>query len=177
MLSYELIYADANVGSKTALGSQGLTPVDGTVCPGFTLPSRVITRAAIYADETRVYGIRLLTTEGTADLGILRGTPVLQTFTPNAQFVGMYGTYFEGGFITSLGFLTYDPECTAGPVIQAETKDPNSLNDKPTVTVTDQSADVAEEGMDITLIIGVIVGVVLLGLLALCLYCLCKKKS
>ena len=58
--------------------------VKRSTCPGFVFASSFISQAVIYADDERVYGMRLLSISGPADFGSLTkgGTPVLETFLP-----------------------------------------------------------------------------------------------
>ena len=90
--------------------------VEQSTCPGFVFASSYISQAAIYADDERVYGMRLLSISGPADFGSLTkgDPPVLESFLPTEQFIGFYGS-FNGEYITSLGFLTNDPTCIPIP--------------------------------------------------------------
>ena len=58
--------------------------VKQSTCPGFIFASSYISQAAIYADDERVYGMRLLSVRGPADFGSLTkgDPPVLETFLP-----------------------------------------------------------------------------------------------
>ena len=59
------------------------TVVNSRSCPGFRFPSAYVNKAAIYADEERVYGIRLLFVNGPSYFGSLsKGIPVLESFGP-----------------------------------------------------------------------------------------------
>lgn len=107
LMSFTLILADSINQNRTKLKRAG---PDVGKCPGFTFPSSRVYKAAIYADESRVYGIRLLSVIGVSDIGSLRGTPVLFEFGSSQLPIGFYGTYTDAG-VTSLGFLTHDPNC------------------------------------------------------------------
>lgn len=108
LLSFTIILADNDDNSvRTKLGRIG---PDTGPCPGYIIPSNKVYKGAIYADKYRVYGVRLISVVAVTDIGSLRGTPILFEFSPNNLPVGFYGTYNVAG-ITSLGFLTYDPDC------------------------------------------------------------------
>ena len=86
--------------------------LEGQDCPGYIFPSQRIYKAAIYADENRVYGVKFLSVISESTLGSTKGTPTLVDFGPKTIPVGFYGTYGPDG-LTSLGFLSHDPACIA----------------------------------------------------------------
>ena len=62
-----------------------------------------------------------------ADLGSLKGTPILTTFSSSEVLIGFYGTYTEE-LITSLGFLVHDPTCV--PYVEPEPEPEPETDDK-----------------------------------------------
>lgn len=90
-------------------------------CPGYSFGTAFFEKAAIYADETKVYGIRLMSVLGPVDFGSVnnKGTTYLDEFSPGEKVIGFYGSYNDKE-ITSLGFLTHDPECIAIPEPEPE---------------------------------------------------------
>ena len=106
--SYTIVLADENDANRMMMPRIGNG--DSNDCPGYKFPDGVIVRAAIYADDNQVYGMRLQTYAGVADIGVLDGVPSLYDFNPTSQFIGFFGTK-TADKITSLGFLTHDPEC------------------------------------------------------------------
>lgn len=55
--SFTLILSDENSENRVAMETAGLKS-DSESCPGYRFPSPYIQKAAIYADEGRVYGVR-----------------------------------------------------------------------------------------------------------------------
>jgi len=117
-------------------------------------------KAAIYADENRVLGVRLLSVVGPTDIGSLRGTPVLYEFGPKTQPIGFYGTYTNAG-ITSLGFLTHDPDCIrfVPPVPEPEPEPVIWVPVIPKVVIVEEE----EEGSSGAIIAGILVPLLLIG--------------
>ena len=63
--SFSMIVADESGENRIRL-NEIVPNIDGLIqCPGFNMPSDTIYNGAIYADEERVYGIRLLTYDQT----------------------------------------------------------------------------------------------------------------
>ena len=136
------------------------TVVNSRSCPGFTFPSPFINKAAIYADDERIYGMRFLSVEGPADFGSLsKGIPILETFEPTEQLIGFYGSY-NGDIITSLGFLTNDPTCI--PIPDPEPEVEVEIIEIILKEVTMEDGD---GGLGIGMILGIVFGVLaLIGL-------------
>ena len=151
-------------------------------CNGYVFPSPYIYKAAIYADENRVYGIRFLSRIDATDIGGLRGTPVLENFSPTEVPIGFYGSYTDNG-ITSLGFLTHDPNCSLidseddlppierpdwDGIPEEEVEEPDNKDElivdilTPPDTDTSDQSD-GEGGSPVGMIIGIIVGVLALA--------------
>ena len=97
---------------------------------------------------------------GPSDIGSLRGTPVLFEFGPNELPIGFYGTYTDSG-ITSLGFLTHDPDCVRY-VPPAPEPEP-----EPEIWVPEPEPDpivVIEEETDPTpIVLGILIPLILIG--------------
>ena len=131
-------------------------------CPGYTFPSPRVYKAAIYADEVRIYGIRFLSVLGVSDIGNLRGTPILEEFGPNDVPIGFYGSYNDAG-ITSLGFLTHDPDCEAyfPPVIEPEPEP------EPVIWVPEPEPEVVtaedEGGSAAGIVLGILIPLILIA--------------
>ena len=82
IMSFSLVLAKTDRTDRIKLDRAGPQPPG--VCPGYTFPSPFVYKAAIYADENRVYGIRFLSAKDATDIGSLRGTPILERFTPES---------------------------------------------------------------------------------------------
>ena len=113
LVSFEIILADQNKENRVKLAKSGPTDqnIPNQVCSGHTFPWSYVYRAAIYADENRVYGIKLQAEESAVNIGSEKGVPVLQVFSETSQLIGFYGSQ-NGSQITSLGFITHDPKCS-----------------------------------------------------------------
>ena len=131
--------------------------VSHEVCPGFSFPNPLIYRAAIYADENQIYGIRLQSVKGVSDIGSLEGTPVLQYFDEKSQLIGFYGTE-NGEHITSLGFLMHDPEC----VYVVPAPEPEELEPELEVVEVEIAIALVEEEGGSGVIIGVVLGLLMI---------------
>ena len=74
-----MILKDTETGTKTPLDAVG--PIQPDKCPGHAIPSTLISMGAIFADENQVYGLRIVSSRGAADMGNLdKGTPILENF-------------------------------------------------------------------------------------------------
>ena len=82
IMSFSLVLAKTDRTDRIKLDRAGPQPPG--VCPGYTFPSPFVYKAAIYADENRVYVIRFLSAKDATDIGSLRGTPILERFTPES---------------------------------------------------------------------------------------------
>ena len=157
--SFTLILSDQNSENRVKLNTIGVVDSKQT-CPGYTFSSPLIYRAAIYADETRVYGMRLQSVKGVSDIGSLTGTPILTYFNENQQLIGFYGT-MGVDHITSLGFVMHDPECVAVAVTDEKSGTVNGSEEFDIELTTE--AGTSEESDETLIVVLVIFGVVLLA--------------
>ena len=116
--SFTLILSDENSENRVALDTVGISNDES--CQGYRFPSPYIQRAAIYADDNRVYGVRFQSLNDFTDFGSLTGNAVLNQFDIDQRLIGFYGSV-NGAVITSLGFLMHDPECDAQTEVQGGT--------------------------------------------------------
>ena len=72
--------------------------------------------ASIVAESDRVVGVRFQSTKGLATIGSIPRQAELEYFNQNRQLIGFYGTKTETGQVTSLGFLTHDPNCNVDTI-------------------------------------------------------------
>ena len=89
-----------------------------------------------------------------------KGTPILTEFNIKNQLIGFYGS-FNDQFITSLGFLTHDPNCVRIPPPEPEIEEEVIVKESLEVTSTEPSA-VEEEGSSTGMLIVIIVVVLIL---------------
>ena len=74
-----MVLKDSETGIKTPLDAIG--PIQPEKCPGHAIGSSLISMGAIFADENQVYGLRIVSSKGAADMGNLnKGTPILENF-------------------------------------------------------------------------------------------------
>ena len=113
---------------------------------------------------------------GPVDFGSVnnKGTTYLDEFSPGEKVIGFYGSYNDKE-ITSLGFLTHDPECIRIPEPEPE---PEVI---PEIEVElDVVAEVQEEtsGMGIGIILGAVgAGLVVIILVVVGLLCWRRRRN
>ena len=153
-------------------------------CNGFVFPSYLISKGVIYADTERVYGISLLIpSNGLTKIGSdQKGTPILTEFNIKNQLIGFYGSYNDQ-YITSLGFLTHDPNCVRIPPPEPEIEEEIIVEE---VTVTAEPPSAEEEGSStgmivviivmLLLVVGVVVGGIIMKKKGINPFSKCKCK-
>lgn len=158
LLGLSLILADSNNRNRINLNLHGRPEDIANDCPGYIFPSPNVYKAAIFADETRVYGVKFLSVIGESDIGSLKGTPTVVTFGPTTLPIGFYGTYGEVG-ITSLGILTHDPACTAimPPPEPEPEKKPEKVHWKPMAKKEEEESGGGSSVIAVAVIIPLIV--------------------
>lgn len=173
IMSFSLVLADKDRSNRIKLDRVGPKPAGQ--CQGYTFPSPFVYKAAIYADEHRVYGIRFLSTRDATDIGSLRGTPILEEFSPQSMPIGFYGSYTEAG-ITSLGFLTHDPSCVKEVVDEPEPEPVVPV--APVIEIIEIEESPAEESSgSLGLILGISLGLaVVIGLIVGLIIFLRRRK-
>ena len=67
--SFTIVIADENDENRMKMPIVGTG--DGRDCPGYAFTEGMLVRAAIYADESEVYGIRFQSPTGVSDIGLL----------------------------------------------------------------------------------------------------------
>ena len=86
--SFTLIMSDKNLNNWVKLNPVGA--ITGDTCQGYAFHSPDIIRAAIYADQSRVYGMRLQTAKDVTDLGRLTGKPY-HTWPTSIRQMSLFG--------------------------------------------------------------------------------------
>ena len=156
--AFSLILSNQSNENRTELQRAGPGSED---CSGFVFPSYLISKGVIYADTERVYGISLLIPgQGLTKIGSdLKGTPILTEFNIKNQLIGFYGSYNDQ-FITSLGFLSHDPNCVRIPPPEPEIVEEIIVETNTEVTSAPPAAE--EEGSSMGMLIIIIVVAILL---------------
>ena len=162
LMGLSLIVSDTSNRNRINLNLNG-RPEDlvDEDCSGYAFPSPRISKAAIYADANKVYGVKFLSIIGESDLGSLKGTPTVVEFGRLTIPIGFYGTYGPAG-ITSLGILSHDPACIAIIPPAPPTPEPEPvIEDKE--SVDDGDGDGEDSGNAAAIAVGIIVPLILIA--------------
>ena len=97
-----------------------------------------------------------------------KGTPILTEFNIKNQLIGFYGSYNDQ-YITSLGFLTHDPNCIRIPPPEPEIEEEEIIEEEVTVVAEPPSAEEGGSSMGMIIVIVVVlllvVGIVVGGII------------
>ena len=74
---------ETKTGDDITTPKEEQKPFAKSTCPGHKFQTHYLQKAAIFADEDRVYGMRMLSALGVVDIGsVNKGTTYLDEFSP-----------------------------------------------------------------------------------------------